>query len=1193
MTLGDAATDVILFAGGVNTIGAGSNPSATNVFGVVRTSGDQLDFGPLTLLGNSAIDTTNSGGSVAGAALNVGAITGGGFSLGLNSGTGGAITVGGAADDISTLTITQSNGATFQSTLGGTTPGAVTITDSEDGQTVAFLGNTSITTLTTANAGYNVSFTGALTTLTNDTSFLNTGTVTLGDAATDVILFNGGVNTTGAGSNPSATNVFGVVRTSGDQLDFGPLTLLGNSTIDTTNNGGSVAGAALNVGAITGAGLTLNLNAGNANTATLGQVGAAGSALGSLTVDAATANLIADVFANAQTYNADVTLAGAANLVVASGGSLSFGQTLSAGANALTLTADEIDFIGGANTVSGNSLLTLQPVTNTVAIDVGNPTVGTGAAALEISDTDIAALVEGFSEIIIGRAMGQHTIVTGSASFKDAVTIQAPVALGSIAVTGQLDTLGSTLNNNLARITLDGPGATTTLAADVVTSGAAIDIKDSVVVDQGLSVLLNSASGAATGAVIDIEGSLDGTAGGATETLQINAGTAGAVTINSVSGSTGNTTALNLTIIDSGSTTVSGVATLLTVDLQDTTNTVSFANNLTANTLTMANAGYNVSFTGALTTLTNDTSFLNTGTVTLGDAATDVILFAGGVNTIGAGSNPSATNVFGVVRTSGDQLDFGPLTLLGNSAIDTTNSGGSVAGAALNVGAITGGGFSLGLNSGTGGAITVGGAADDISTLTITQSNGATFQSTLGGTTPGAVTITDSEDGQTVAFLGNTSITTLTTANAGYNVSFTGALTTLTNDTSFLNTGTVTLGDAATDVILFNGGVNTTGAGSNPSATNVFGVVRTSGDQLDFGPLTLLGNSTIDTTNNGGSVAGAALNLGAITGGGFSLGLNSGTGGAITVSGAADDISTLTITQSNGATFQSTLGGTTPGAVTITDSEDGQTVAFQGDTSITTLTAANAGYNVSFAGAVSTLGNDTSFLNTGTVTLGDAATDVILFDGGVNTTGAGSNPSATNVFGMVRTSGDQLDFGPLTLLGNSTIDTTNSGGGVAGAALNLGAITGGGFSLGLNSGTGGAITVSGAADGISILTITQSNGTTFQSTLGATTPGAVTITDSEDGQTVAFQGNTSITALTTVNAGYNVSISGALTTISIDTSFLNTGTVTLGDAATDVILFDGGLNTIGRGFQSVGHKRVRDGAYLGRPVGLRSADSAG
>ncbi len=841
---------------------------------MVRTSGDQLDFGPLTLLGNSTIDTSNNGGSVAGAALNLAAITGGGFSLGLDSGTSGAITVSGAADDISTLTITQSNGTMFLSTLGAITPGAVTITDSEDGQTVAFQGNTSITTLSTANAGYNVSFTGALTTFSIDASFLNTGAVTLGDAATDVILFGGGVNTTGAGSNPSATNVFGVVRTSGDQLDFGPLTLLGNSTIDTTNSGGSVAGAALNLGAITGGGFSLGLNSGT----------------------------------------------------------------------------------GGAITVSG--------------------------AADDISTLTIT------------------------------------------------QSNGTTFLSTLGAIT---PGAVT------------------------------------------ITDSEDG-------------------------------------------------------------QTVAFQGNTSITTLTTSNAGYNVSFTGALTTISTDTGFLNTGTVTLGDAATDVILFDGGLNTIGAGSNPSATNVFGMVRTSGDQLDFGPLTLLGNSTIDTTNSGGSVAGAALNLEAITGGGFSLGLNSGTGSAIIVSGVADGISTLTITQSNGTTFQSTLGVTTPGAVTIADSEDGQTVSFLDNTSITTLTTANAGYIVSFTGALTTLANDTSFLNTGTVTLGDAATDVILFAGGVNTTGAGSNPSATNVFGMVRTSGGQLDFGPVALVGSSTMDTTNSGGSAAGAALNVETITGGGFSLGLNSGTGSAIMVSGAADDISTLTITQSNGATFQSTLGGTTPGAVTIADSEDGQTVAFQGDTSITTLTTANAGYNVSFTGALTTLTNDTSFLNTGTVTLGDAATDVILFDGGVNTTGAGSNPSATNVFGMVRTSGDQLDFGPLTLLGNSAIDATNNGGSANGANISFhGTLDGDGLGSGddltLEAGTGN-IELENAVGGINALgnlTINSADNVRVESTVAAASlvqvAGTGTTTLRDDIATTAPAG-VDLTSSTVVLDGLNIMAGG-------------------------------------------------------------------
>ncbi|MDV7390619.1 hypothetical protein RZS08_04660, partial [Arthrospira platensis SPKY1] len=102
--------------------------------------------------------------------IQMSSVAGGGNILGLNAGTTGTISVTGLTDNVSTLTITNSNGATFGD-LGTGTAGAVTITDTEDGATVSFGGTTNITTLTTTANGYNVSF-GGNTTVTNDASFL-------------------------------------------------------------------------------------------------------------------------------------------------------------------------------------------------------------------------------------------------------------------------------------------------------------------------------------------------------------------------------------------------------------------------------------------------------------------------------------------------------------------------------------------------------------------------------------------------------------------------------------------------------------------------------------------------------------------------------------------------------------------------------------------------------------------------------------------------------------------------------------------------------------------------------------------------------------------------------------------------------------------------------------------------------------
>ncbi|MBK7015264.1 MAG: filamentous hemagglutinin N-terminal domain-containing protein [Sulfuritalea sp.] len=116
----------------------------------------------------------------------------------------------------------------------------------------------------------------------------------------------------------------------------------------------------------------------------------------------------------------------------------------------------------------------------------------------------------------------------------------------------------------------------------------------------------------------------------------------------------------------------------------------------------------------------------------------------------------------------------------------------------------------------------------------------------------------DLQSATSFTFNGNVSATTLTTAAQGYNLVLNGGAT-ITNAVSFAHTGTLTLGNDAADVLLFDGGLTAT----DPSGVTLNGTVRTSGDAVSLGDgntaLTLAGTtSIIDTTNNGGTAAGRA-----------------------------------------------------------------------------------------------------------------------------------------------------------------------------------------------------------------------------------------------------------------------------------------------------------------------------------------------
>ena len=103
---------------------------------------------------------------------------------------------------------------------------------------------------------------------------------------------------------------------------------------------------------------------------------------------------------NAQSYDAAVTLGAAVTTLT--GSSVTFSSTVNSGGFPLAITADSIDFNGGAGSVTGTSTLLLQPTAANVSVGIGSGAAG----AFNLSDTDLAALANGFTAITIGRADG-------------------------------------------------------------------------------------------------------------------------------------------------------------------------------------------------------------------------------------------------------------------------------------------------------------------------------------------------------------------------------------------------------------------------------------------------------------------------------------------------------------------------------------------------------------------------------------------------------------------------------------------------------------------------------------------------------------------------------------------------------------------------------------------------------------------
>ncbi len=461
------------------TIAAGSGnvtlktAATANSIGVGTTAGTTMDISDaeldnITTTGTIEIgDTANTGGIVVGGAQ---ALTQGAKNFEL-------ITAG-------TLT-TQTN--TF------TTTGDVAFT--ADNMTLGIGLNANNVTLQPAAVARTIAVndaTGSLSLTDAELDFITaTGTLTVGSAAAGAISI---------GSAGTLTQSNSIEFTSG-----GNVTLNGGIT---TTNGGTVT--------VTNAG-TLNVNAGadmNLDGAFLQD----GAGAFNLSADITTTN--DNIQFNAVTLGDDVTLgAGTASILAM--------QSVTAGANNLTLTADEIDLLGGDGTVSGSGDLVLQPFTPGLLIDIG----GAGnTAALDLTASDGGALVDGFNSITVGRADG-----TGGINFSSAISFSDPMRFLS-PLGGEINVFFALRGEDNATLFFDGSGATTNLYDNIVTTGLLIEISDSVRLFA--DVLLDTTDGGGfAGDDIHILGTIDADAAANNRSLTLTAGTSGSVLLDDAVGS--------------------------------------------------------------------------------------------------------------------------------------------------------------------------------------------------------------------------------------------------------------------------------------------------------------------------------------------------------------------------------------------------------------------------------------------------------------------------------------------------------------------------------------------------------------------------------------------------------------------------------------------------------------------------------
>ena len=433
--------------------------------------------------------------------------------------------------------------------------------------------------------------------------------------------------------------------------------------------------------------------------------------------------------------------------------------------------------------------------------------------------------------------------IASAATSGTAVSLTAP---SGISTAGAIETSGANANVSNA----------TTLTGDVV-----VDLENGPA--RGTILFMASVQGTSSGQEsLTIGGNLD---------ARGSIGSTTALELLSVSGTS--LLAAGITLRTTGSQTYTGAASSTgTVTIQaGSGSTVTFLDTVTLGGLITAvtdTPAYHVTMTGSSVSVTNAVTFANTGTVTLGDASTDSLSFAGGLTS----TAPSLTTLAGAIGTTNANATFGTTTLSANTTVAT----------------------------GTGNA-TFGGTVNGAQSLAVNSTGTTTFSSAVGGTSR-LVSLTTNAGG--------------TTAINGISIKTSGATGQIFNDAVTLGANTTL--DAAADAITFavtlDGpySLNADTTGTTTFGGSVGGTTPLRSLSTNAGGTTRINGGGVSTTAVGGQVYNDAVQLGATT-------RLSASTGPVTLASTVNGASRLIVNTSGVTTFQGVVGGTTPLLSLVTD----------------------------------------------------------------------------------------------------------------------------------------------------------------------------------------------------------------------------------------------------------------------------------
>lgn len=1125
-------------------------------------------------LNSNGAAITTAGGAIT---INGNARVNEGFAVTIDS-NGGNIEVTGTVDGVNAgaaEAITFDAGA---GTLDVGTLGAGQALDLED----VTITNAGATTVGQVDLTGDLVTSNALTGAFNATGTVEADAITLNGTTFDFDAavtsgIGGGAGAFTIGSSAATTLNFDSTVTGGS----GGIDLTGTTqTFDaliSTSGGGDVDldGSAITLtGGITTAGA--NGNVALRNSGVLGINGAI-SATGSVTQTAngGTVGIGANVTGLGVTFNSATTISGSRE-VSATTAALAFNSTLnfSGGGATGTLTGSTIAFGAAVTGQAGGGGTNLVFQSPTTATAFG---VGTGTANQMISSASIALLANGFTSIVFGRANASHDIAIAGVSFADPVTFRTTTA-GNITLTGLLtgtDDATILLDTNAAnRIILDVTGNA------IVSAGDLIDLAGMVRVAEGEEAIIDS-----NGGTIRFGGAVDGTTGGAAESLTLDAG-AGLIDFqtvaSAVSGSAGSADATGLTDVvftDAANVDLASVAiTGFLATTNAVTGEIQATGTIDAGTIVLQ--ADTLDFDAAVTAngldIAGNTSVNFDSSV---EATAAVLNITGGSVTID-GDAISNNQDIGIVGT---QITLGGDVLSGGGAISLVGPVRLAQGATTEI------------NSG-GGLVSFGGAVDGTAggaaeTLTLNSGAGSMDFQTVASAISGA-------GGAASA----TGLTTVTIVDAGVvdiqSVAITGAFTTSNglngafNAAGAVSAGTIDLvGDSFdfdSTVTAGAGGLGVSGAGTlefgAAVSTSSSGTVTLSGTNI-----TLVSTLTTDGTNADVSITNSGvLDLGGLVviDGAFTQ-VNNATG-TVTI---GDDITTIGDMAFGSAVTIDTGGAsvlTSDGLMSFADSLDMNGNAL-------TLASADLEFNggagsVLNSGAAATLSLSPADDNAD-IDLGDLGgnarvgawsldnTDLGALDSSVGSLGFGNAVTGAheifvglitaldfdvainapagsgeiNLFDDITTSGNSIEFNGDVRLSNNVDVAIDTGGGDASFLFNVyGTTTGGDESLTVDAGAGdldfdGTISGQSAgglsnATGLTAVTLTGNNvtieGVDVTGALSVDNAGTLDVTAdvAADGGFIQTNSTVSVTSA--------VTLSGDITTVNNDIEFASNVTQT-------------------------------------------------